>query len=151
MKTSRVGRSLIKVFESFSATPYLCPAGVPTIGWGFTRYPNGKRVTMQDAPMNEAEAEPVLDILLAEREQAVEDCIDVPLTQGQFDALVSFAWNLGANALQGSTLRAKLNAGDYEGAADQFKRWNKSGGKVLAGLTRRRAEEAAMFRGEGAA
>jgi len=148
VKTSEAGKALIKRFEGFSATPYLCPAGVPTIGWGFTRYPNGRRIAMTDPPLTEAEAEPLLDILLADYEQDVEELIDVPLTQGQFDALVSFTWNLGAPALQHSTLRAKLNAGDYAGAAAEFERWNKSGGKPLAGLTRRRTEEALMFMGK---
>lgn len=148
MKTSPAGRALIKSFESFSSTPYLCPAHVPTIGWGFTRYPNGRAVSMSDPAITEAEAEPMLSVLLAGFEQAVEDLVDVPLSQGQFDALVSFAFNVGADALGRSTLRVKLNAGDYKNAAAEFARWNKSRGVVLAGLTRRRAAEAAMFTGE---
>ena len=78
-------------------------------------------------------------------ESDVSNLVKVKLTQGQFDALVSFAYNLGARALSTSTLLQKLNAGDYTGAADEFPRWNKAGGKVLPGLTWRREAERALF------
>lgn len=156
MKTSPAGRALIKEFESFRSKPYLCPAGKPTIGWGFCSYPNGRRVAMTDPPITVDEAEPMLSVILAGFEDDVYGLVRVPLKQCQFDALVSFAYNVGsdidadtiAEGLGDSTLLRKLNAGDYEGAAQEFPKWNKSGGKVTAGLIRRREAEQAMFRGK---
>ena len=147
MKTSDKGLSLIKSFEGFSAKPYKCPAGVPTIGYGATYYPDGKRVTMADKPVSEADATAMLRSMLASYEAGVSRYVQVPLTQGQFDALVSFAYNLGLSALKGSTLLRLVNARDYAGAAAQFARWNRAGGKVLPGLTRRREAERVMFLG----
>ena len=147
MKTSDMGLSLIKSFEGFSSKPYLCPAGVPTIGYGATYYPDGRRVTMQDRPVTVAQATDMLRSMLASYEAGVSRYVQVPLTQGQFDALVSFAYNLGLSALKGSTLLRLVNARDYAGAAAQFVRWNRAGGKVLPGLTRRREAERVMFLG----
>ena len=147
MKTSDKGVALIKQFEGFSAKPYLCPAGVPTIGYGATYYPDGKRVTMADRPVSEADATAMLRSMLASYEAGVSRYVLVPVTQGQFDALVSFAYNLGLSALKSSTLLRLLNARDYAGAAAQFARWNRAGGKVLPGLTRRREAERKLFVG----
>ena len=147
MKTSDMGLSLIKSFEGFSAKPYLCPAGVPTIGYGATYYPDGRRVTMADRPVSEADATAMLRSMLASYEAGVSRYVLVPVTQGQFDALVSFAYNLGLSALKGSTLLRLVNARDYAGAAAQFLRWNRAGGKVLPGLTRRREAERKLFVG----
>ena len=156
MKTSPAGRAVIKHFESFSAVPYLCPAQVWTIGWGFTRYVDGRRVRQGDPPITEAEGEVIFDAVLRQFEQDVEDLVTVPLNQGEFDALVSFAWNVGsdidldniAEGLGDSTLLRKLSASDYAGAAAEFPKWNKSRGVVLNGLVRRRAVEQAMFLGK---
>lgn len=147
MKTSDKGLALIKEFEGFSARPYLCPAGVPTIGYGATYYPDGKRVTMADKSVSEADATAMLRSMLASYEAGVSRYVHVPLTQGQFDALVSFAYNVGLSALKDSTLLRLVNARDYAGAAAQFARWNRAGGKVLPGLTRRREAERVMFLG----
>ena len=147
MKTSDKGLSLIQQFEGFSAKPYKCPAGVPTIGYGATYYPDGRRVTMQDKPVSEADATDMLRSMLASYEAGVSRYVQVPLTQGQFDALVSFAYNLGLSALKSSTLLRLLNLRDYAGAAAQFLRWNRAGGKVLPGLTRRREAERKLFVG----
>lgn len=147
MKTSDKGLALIKSFEGFSARPYLCPAGVPTIGYGATYYPDGRRVTMQDKPVSEADATAMLRSMLASYEAGVSRYVLVPVTQGQFDALVSFAYNLGLSALKGSTLLRLVNARDYAGAAAQFVSWNRAGGKVLPGLTRRREAERKLFVG----
>ncbi len=117
MKTSDKGLALIKSFEGFSARPYLCPAGVPTIGYGATYYPDGRRVTMQDKPVTEADATAMLRSMLASYEAGVSRYVLVPLTQGQFDALVSFAYNLGLSALKSSTLLRLVNARDWQGAA----------------------------------
>ncbi|EBG9759466.1 lysozyme, partial [Salmonella enterica] len=95
--------------------------------------------------IDEATAERLLKTGLVGYENDVSRLVKVKLTQGQFDALVSFAYNLGARTLSTSTLLRKLNAGDYAGAADEFLRWNKAGGKVLNGLTRRREAERALF------
>ena len=147
MKTSDKGLALIKSFEGFSAKPYLCPAGVPTIGYGATYYPDGRRVTMQDRPVTEADATAMLRAMLASYEAGVSRYVLVPVTQGQFDALVSFAYNIGLSALKNSTLLRVLNLRDYAGAAAQFARWNRANGKVLPGLTRRREAERVMFLG----
>ena len=147
MKTSDMGLSLIQQFEGFSAKPYLCPAGVPTIGYGATYYPDGRRVTMQDRPVTVAQATDMLRSMLTSYEAGVNRYVQVPLTQGQFDALVSFAYNLGLSALKSSTLLRLLNLRDYAGAAAQFLRWNRAGGKVLPGLTRRREAERKLFVG----
>lgn len=119
---------------------YRCPAGVWTIGFGHTGpdVVEGKRITLQ-------EAEELLRGDLVEVERRVQQLVTAPLTQGQFDALVSFAYNVGLGALERSTLLRKLNAEDYRGAAAQFAVWTKSTGRELPGLVRRRREERAMF------
>lgn len=148
MKTSDKGLALIKSFEGFSARPYLCPAGVPTIGYGATYYPDGKKVTMRDKPVTEADATAMLRSMLVSYENGVTRYVQVPITQGQFDALVSFAYNLGLTALKGSTLLRLVNERNFVGAAVQFSRWNKASGKVLPGLTRRREAERKLFVGQ---
>lgn len=148
MKTSDKGLQLIKQFEGFRAKPYKCPAGVPTIGYGATYYPDGRRVTMADKPVSESDATAMLRAMLSSYEAGVDRYVQVPLTQGQFDALVSFAYNLGLSALKNSTLLRLLNDKNYAGAASQFARWNKAGGKVLPGLTKRREAERLLFTGK---
>ncbi len=143
MKTSDAGINLIKRFEGFSSEPYLCPAGKLTIGYGWTH-----GVTMQSKPITEAEATKLLAEGLASYEAGVLDCVHVELDQHEFDALVSFAYNLGVNALRGSTLLRRLNEGNYKAAADEFLRWTKSKGKELPGLVARRKAERAMFLGD---
>ncbi len=143
MKMSQDGIDLVKHFEGFEPAAYRCPAGILTIGYGHT----GEDVHEGDE-VTEAMAESLLSADLGDAEDAVSHYVDVDLEQCQFDALVSFAFNLGSGALRGSTLLAMLNQGRYDEAQGQFKRWNKAGGKVLAGLTKRREAEAAMFGGE---
>lgn len=137
------GLDLIKRFEGFSPTIYICPAGYPTIGYGHLvrdheqdRYQQG---------ITEQEAEDLLrrDVQVAER--AVLRLIDVPLTDGQYDALVSFTFNLGAGALQRSTLRGKVNRAEHDQVPLQLKRWVWAGGRRLQGLVRRRAAEALFY------
>ncbi len=147
MRTSEPGVRLIKKNETYRGRPYFCPAGKPTIGYGATFYPDGHPVSMTDPAISEAEASRILVDMLAEFEAAVDRLVTVPIKQHQFDALVSFAYNVGSTQLANSTLLQKLNAGDKAGAADQFLRWDKAGGKTLAGLTRRRQEERALFLG----
>lgn len=125
--------------------PYLCPALVPTIGWGSTWDGNGDAVTMQHPPITMQEAEDLMVQEVQNVELAMLRLIVVDLTPEQHAALVSFTYNLGSGNLQASTLRRKLNRGDYDGAADEFPKWRKAGGRVLSGLVRRRAEERALF------
>lgn len=148
MKTSAAGLALIQEFEGFSAKPYRCPAGVPTIGYGSTRYEDGRRVSMSDPPISESRASQILAATLSGYELAVLSTIGIKLLQHEFDALVSFTYNLGSGNLSASSLARKLNAGDRAGAAGEFLRWNKAGGQVLAGLTRRREAERRMFLGQ---
>lgn len=142
MEHSSQCEDLVRRYEGFSATAYRCPANVWTIGVGHT---NG--VTEKSAPISEEEAMALLHEDLEEAASGVNRLVKVPLTQGQFDALVSFVFNLGAGSLASSTLLKKLNASDYLGAAEEFNRWVHGGGKVLPGLVRRRVEERALFQG----
>lgn len=139
MKTSDLGIALIKSFEGLRLKAYKDIVGVPTIGYGSTH-----GVTMGDE-ITEAEAEAMLLEDLKEYEDCVNQCVTVEITQTEFDALVSFAYNLGCGALRSSTLLKLLNAGNKEAAAQQFRRWNKAGGVEVAGLTRRRLAEADLF------
>ena len=135
------GLDLIKRFEGFSRTVYFCPAGYPTIGYG--------HVVKDDedfsAGIDEEKAEELLrqDAQIAER--AVLRLINVPLTDSQFDALVSFTYNLGGGALQRSTLRRKINREEHAEVPEQFMRWVWAGGRKLKGLVRRRAAEVGLY------
>lgn len=146
MRVSSKGLDLIKEFEGFSSKPYLCPAGLPTIGYGNTFYPNGKRVTLEDSSITKKEATQILENV-AQRDFGItiNKLVIVPLNQNQYDALVSFVYNIGVEAFSKSTLLNKLNKGDYLEASKEFKKWNKMGGKVLAGLTKRREKEKILF------
>lgn len=144
MRLGQKGEELIKFYEQGpgggpALEAYACPAGVWTIGWGHTR---GVRFD-QHATIEQCKDFFIEDA--AAHELAVDTGVTVPLTQGQYDALVSLAFNIGNGNFLQSTLRRKLNAGDYAGAAQEFKRWNKSKGVTLKGLTRRRAAETKLF------
>lgn len=142
MKASQDALDIIKKFEGFSEKAYPDPAHgwrVPTIGYGTT-----SGVKMGDTITKER-AEELLREDVKRFEGYVDRLVKVPLTQGMFDALVSFTYNLGPGALEKSTLLDQLNRGDYDSAAEQFGRWVKAGGKTLAGLVRRRAAERALF------
>ena len=145
MNISERGVELIKSFESYRGYPYYDSVKVPTIGYGTTYYPDGRRVRISDAPVTEAQASDLLRANLGRYERAIEDALRVDVTQNQFDALVCWSYNVGDGAAAGSTLMRRLNAGDVQGAADQFLRWNKAGGQVLRGLTRRREAERELF------
>lgn len=136
---------LVARFEGFRAAPYLCPAGVPTIGYGTTRYPSGRAVTMQDPPCTEPQARAWLAHALDGAEATVRRYVRTPLTPGQRAALASFVYNVGAGAFASSTLLLRLQAGDMAGAAAEFGRWTRSGGRELPGLVARRAAERAAF------
>lgn len=139
LSLSRNGLDLIKSFEGLRLKAYQDSAGVWTIGYGHT---GGVRPGQQ---ISQAQAEQYLRGDVRWAEQAVRDNVKVPISQNQFDALVSFTFNLGPNALKNSTLLKKLNAGDYAGAQAEFGKWVHAGGQRLEGLVRRRAEEAQLF------
>ena len=144
MQTSDKGIALIKQFEGCKLTAYQDSVGVWTIGYGWTQPVDGKPIRA-GMTIKQETAERLLKTGLVSYESDVSRLVKVGLTQGQFDALVSFTYNLGARSLSTSTLLRKLNTGDYAGAADEFLRWNKAGGKVMNGLTRRREAERALF------
>ncbi|NNP70918.1 lysozyme [Acinetobacter sp. Ac_5812] len=144
MKTSQVGIELITSFEDTELEAYDDGVGVWTIGTGTTVYPNGTKVKKGDVCTLE-QAKSYFAHDLKRFEASVNNLVKVPLSQNQFDALVSLVYNIGQTAFSKSTLLKKLNAKDYQGAADQFPEWNKGGGKVLKGLVRRRAAERALF------
>lgn len=142
MKISQAGKDLIISFEGIRLEAYKCPAGVWTIGVGSTvpAVHAGEVITKQQALAR-------FDKDLTKFENAVDRLVKVPLTQNQFDALVSFTFNVGEGALAKSTLLKKLNAGDYDTVPSELMKWTKGGGKELPGLVRRRRAEAAMWRG----
>ena len=143
MRVSDEGLALIKHHEGYSATPYLCPAQVWTIGYGHAMRPADVPKYRAGITREQGEALLRMDVRIAER--AVMRLITSPLNQSQFEALVSFTFNLGAHRLQTSTLRQVINRGEYERAPAQFKRWVWGGGRKLQGLIRRRADEAELF------
>ena len=145
-KTGKAGIDMIKSFEGFRGAPYKCPAGIPTIGYGATFYTNGKKVTMSDATITEQQATELLASMLISFEKYVDSyCVDT-ITQNQFDALVSFAYNLGPANLKSSTLLKKVNANPQdETIRVEFMKWVKAGGKTLQGLVRRRTAEADLY------
>ncbi|MBV8656636.1 MAG: lysozyme [Burkholderiales bacterium] len=151
MMTSQIGRALISRFEGCKLKAYLCPAGIATIGIGHT----GPDVTLADVKAGKTitliQADALLAQDLAATEAAVTKAVKVPLTQGQFDALVSFTYNLGAGALQRSSVLASLNIKDFANAARNFLEYDKARVKgvkqVLPGLAARRAAEKALFEG----
>ena len=140
MQTSEKGFDLIRKYEGLQLAAYVCPGGKLTIGYGHT----GPDVT-EGRRINVEEANALLEHDVERFERAVNELVRVPMTQGMFDALISFSFNLGAGSLKSSTLLKKLNADDREGAADEFLKWNKAKGKVLAGLTARRESERELF------
>lgn len=148
MKISNAGLAMIKRFESLELRAYPDPGtgGKPwTIGWGTTIYPDGTPVAPGDS-CTQAQAAEYLRHNVAKFEQAVERNITRPLTQNQFDALVSLCYNIGAQNFKTSALARYCNTGNFELAAEQFLRWNRAAGKVLKGLTKRRQAEMELFK-----
>lgn len=140
MHCNIAGLSIIKECEGLSLKSYLCPANVLTIGYGHT----GKDV-VPNLTIGEEKAEDLLHCDLRASETAIEKAVTVPLTENQFSALCSLVFNIGVGNFKNSTLLKMLNAGNYAAAADEFLRWDKSNGKPLAGLTKRRRQEQALF------
>ena len=157
MNISQEGLKLIKDSEGLRLNAYLDPVGIPTIGYGTIRYPDGRKVRLGDR-ITERDAEALLTFECDAVSKGVSELVEVSVNQNQFDALVSFSYNLGLGSLRDSTLLKKLNQSDYQGAAEEFPRWNKgivNGIKQeLPGLTTRRARERELFlkvKGEGSA
>lgn len=139
MRASERAFTLIKGFEGYSAIPYTCPGKRLTIGYGTTRgVYKGQHVSPQ-------QAEELLKMDVAEFEEAINKLVKVPLTQNQYDALLSFTYNVGAAALEDSTLLIELNKMHYEAVPVQMKRWTRAQGVQLKGLVTRREKEAALF------
>ena len=142
-----IAAALCKRFEGYRAKPYLCPAGIPTIGYGSTFYADGAKVTLQDPLMDEPTA---TTLLLHELERTylpgvLRNCPTLATDEKKCNAIVSYAYNLGVGRLQTSTLKRKINANDWEGAKEQLMLWTKGGGKVLQGLFKRRTAECALL------
>lgn len=139
MKTSEKGLEIIKRFEGLELKSYLCPANVWTVGYGHTK------TAKEGMDITESKAEELLREDIRMFEEGVQKAVEVKLDQEQFDALVSFTFNVGLGAFRASTLRRKLNKSDYKGAANEFKKWKFANGRILSGLVRRRKAEADLF------
>lgn len=157
MKISEAGIQLIKSFEGCHNMPYKCPAALWTIGYGHVLYPDQARLKTPERGLYGIKPEHNRTFEYDEIDELLEAdllrfstgvlrlCPAAADNQCHLDAMVSFSYNCGLGSLQSSTLRQRYNRGDYDGAADEFLKWNKAGGKILAGLTRRRAAERALF------
>lgn len=157
MKISEAGIQLIKSFEGCHSSPYRCPAALWTIGYGHVLYPDQARLKTPERasyalkPEHNRvwDADEIDELLEADllrfTDGVLRLCPAAADNQCHLDALTSYSYNCGLGSLQSSTLRMKYSRCDYDAAADEFLKWNKSGGKILAGLTRRRAAERALF------
>ena len=141
----QIAAALARRFEGLYTRPYLCPAGVPTIGFGSTRYENGIRVSLNDPPITPERAEQLLQWELSQvcLPAVNRYCPNQPVNVQA--ALLDFVFNLGSGRLAASTLRKRINAGDYAGSQVELMKWTKGGGKVLPGLVKRRAAECLLL------
>jgi len=145
-KLDENGYRLIQEFEGLSLVPYLCSAKVATIGYGATFYPSGKKVTMQDAPISLATAKWMLKETANKFAVDVDKMIKANVNQNQFNAIVSLAYNIGVGGLAKSSLLKKVNVNPSDPTIrNSFLIWNKAGGRVLDGLTKRRTKEANLY------
>ena len=146
MKLDENGYKLLQEFEGLSLVPYKCSAGVATIGYGATFYPSGKKVTMQDTPISLATAKWMLKEIADKFAVDVDKMIKANINQNQFNAIVSLSYNIGLAGLAKSSLLKKVNANPSDSTIrNSFLVWNKGGGKVLDGLTKRRTKEANLY------
>jgi lysozyme len=137
-------KNLIAQWEGIRLSPYLCQAGVPTIGIGSTYYADGTKVKLSDKPITEEDAWELFYTTLKQYSDAVIKAVHVPLTDNQYGALVSFTYNVGIGAFKSSTLLRKLNDKDYN-VSMEFLKWNKVNHKISSGLTKRRQAEWELF------
>ena len=146
MKLNEQGYRLVIKHEGLRLSPYLCPARIPTIGYGNTYYPDGKRVTMLDAPITKEFAYEMFKTIADRFALRVDRLVTVNVTQNQFNALVSFAYNVGMANFQKSTLLRKVNANPNDVTIRaEFNKWVKAGGVRLNGLVNRRKDEADIY------
>jgi len=145
MQISNKGLELIKEFEGFSNKPYLCSAGVPTIGYGSTFYKDGKKVSLKDKAISKEEATALLEHTVNKFALGLLGKLEVTLEQNQFDALICLAYNIGLGAFAKSTLLKKVNAKDFKSASNEFLKWDIANGKKLLGLRKRRERERELF------
>ena len=138
---------LCKRFEGFCSKPYLCPANVATIGYGSTYYADKRKVTLEDPPMTQEEANKLLMIELEHTylPGVLRNCPILATDVKKCNAIVDFVYNLGIGRLQTSTLKRKINAQEWEQAQEQLMLWTKGGGKVLPGLLKRRQAECSLL------
>lgn len=141
-----VASLLARRWEGFRSRPYLCPAGIPSIGYGFTYYADGTIVTLNDPPMTRAQAQSLLEFLVRTKymPQVIRLCpsIDSP---GRLGAITDFAFNLGSGSLRSSNLRKKILANDWAAVPAELRKWIRGGGKILRGLVLRREDEIAYI------
>jgi lysozyme len=148
-RTIRAGNEayrLIRLWEGFRAEPYLCSAQVPTIGYGSTVYPNGIKVSLQDPEITPAQAEQYLkDHIRKKIEPKLSELVGDLVNRNQYDALVSFVYNVGMGAFERSTMLRCIQARMLKEAAAEFPRWTRANGKIIAGLIARRKDEKTLF------
>ncbi len=145
-KIDQKGIDLITSFEGLRLEPYLCSAGVPTIGWGTTRYPNGNKVSLKDKSITREQAIEYFKHDINQFELSVDALAIDTITQNQFNALVSFTYNLGSQALKSSTLLKKINLNPNDSTiSNEFMKWCNANGKKLTGLIRRREDESKLY------
>ena len=146
MKLNENGYNLICEFEGLKLKPYLCSAKIPTIGYGNTYYPNGKRVTLLDDAITKEYAFEIFKTIADKFAKRVDDMVTSELTQNQFNALVSFAYNVGTGAFATSTLLKKVNVNPNDVAIkNEFLKWVRANKKVIQGLVNRRNKEALIY------
>ena len=145
MHIATPGLEIIKYYEGWSSSVYQCPAGRWTQGWGSTWDHRGNPITSNNSDIDEITGESYLRREISHVEKAIGQLVKAELTQNMFDSICSFCYNCGTGAFQRSTMKMKLNRGDYLGASDEFKRWCRSGGRILKGLVLRRVKEKELF------
>lgn len=151
-RATELAGPLIKRWEGLhkkigaKVAPYLCPANVWTIGWGSTKYPDGRAVTKDDPPLSPETCDRIFDADLPRyMAQALKASPVLAAHEEKLAAVTSFVYNLGAGRYRASTLRRRVDAQDWGGAAQEFSKWTRGGGRVLPGLVARRAQERALF------
>ena len=150
MRCNQAGIDLICEFEGFYSKPYLCPANVPTIGYGTTIYPDGKKVALSDSPITKEQAKEYLAHDLKKEEDNLNEItkkLGITLNENQFSALISFAYNLGFGKISSpsSTVNRGLKSGDHALTCHGMSLYNRAAGKVMRGLTRRRSAEIELY------
>jgi lysozyme len=141
---NQASKNLIAQYEGLRLSPYLCPAGIPTIGIGSTEYADGTKVKLSDKPITDIEAWKLFYDTLKQYEFTVTKAVHIPLTENQYGALVSFTYNVGIGSFKSSTLLRKINDGDHN-ISVEFLKWNKVNHKEVLGLTKRRQAEWELF------